>query len=115
LMKNYKFLILPVVLFFASKSSAQQSFSTYHTQSLPQRSMLNPALRPDCKWYLGMPGLNNLGVQYTNSGFNLRSLSGVLGARTADTMVIDLNRLVDVFNENNYIGVKAESTFLVLM
>lgn len=109
--KSNLFLLLAVLI--GAAANAQQSFSTYHTQSLPQRSSLNAALRPDCKWYIGMPGLSNLGVQYTNSGFNLRSLSGVLANRPADTsVVVDLNRLVDVFNKVNYIGVKADQTWL---
>ena len=109
-MKKFNLLLSTALIF--SGITAQQSFSLYHTQSLPQRSALNAALQPDCKWYLGMPGLSGIGAQYTNSGFNLRSLSGVLANRTPDTVVLDLNRLTDLFNKMNYISVKVDQTWL---
>jgi hypothetical protein len=111
-MRNFKRpLFLVVLVFAASWLTAQQNFSLYHMESLPQRSTLNPALMPDCKWYVGFPGFNSLGVQATNSGFNLNEISKAIDISGSDTL-LNLNRLLNVFSKQNYLSLKADQTWV---
>jgi hypothetical protein len=111
-MRNSKrplFLVLLVTA--ASWLTAQQNFSLYHMESLPQRSALNPALVPDCKWYVGFPGFNSLGVQVTNTGFNLKEINNAVEVSGGETL-LNLNKLLNVFSKQNYLSLKADQTWV---
>ena len=108
--KNTIFLAL--LLFCTSRIFAQQNFSLYHMESLPQRQSLNPALLPDSKWFLGFPAASSFGLQVTNTGFNLNAVNNALFLKNADTSVLNLNKLLDVFSKQNYVSVKADQTWL---
>ena len=84
--KNTIFLAL--LLFCTSRIFAQQNFSLYHMESLPQRQSLNPALLPDSKWFLGFPAASSFGLQVTNTGFNLNAVNNALFLKNADTSVL---------------------------
>lgn len=110
-MQNSKRRLLIVLMISATSwLSAQQNFSLYHMESLPQRSTLNPALLPDCKWYIGFPGFNSLGFQATNSGFNLREINNAIDIKATDTF-LNLNKLLNVFSKQNYLSLKADQTW----
>lgn len=111
-MRNFKrplFLVLLVTA--ASWLTAQQNFSLYHMESLPQRSALNPALMPDCKWYVGFPGFNSLGAQVTNTGFNLKEINNAVEVSGGETL-LNLNKLLNVFSKQNYLSLKADQTWV---
>lgn len=110
-MQNSKRLCLFAALLAVSFGlSAQQNFSLYHMESLPQRSTLNPALLPDCKWFVGFPGFNSLGFQATNSGFNLNAINNAIVVKPNGNF-LDLNAMLDVFSRQNYLSIKADQTW----
>lgn len=110
-MQNSKRLCLFAALLAVSFGlSAQQNFSLYHMESLPQRSTLNPALLPDCKWFVGFPGFNSLGFQATNSGFNLNAINNAIVVKPNGNF-LDLNAMLDVFSRQNYLSLKADQTW----
>lgn len=55
-----------------SSSQAQQPYTLGAMQNVPQLNVLNPAITPDSKWYIGIPLLSGIGGQYRNSSFNLQ-------------------------------------------
>ncbi|MCA1747173.1 MAG: DUF5723 family protein, partial [Bacteroidales bacterium] len=48
---------------------AQQSNTLYLMHSVPQSNLLNPAVQPECRLYIGIPGLSTLYLNYANSSF----------------------------------------------
>ncbi|MBS3913685.1 MAG: hypothetical protein KG003_04250 [Bacteroidetes bacterium] len=109
-MKNSK---LFTVLFFASGLlHAQQTFTLYPMNSIPQSSYLNPATRPDCKWYFGMPGLNSVYMQYANSGFNFNQFLKATEPGNGDSLILNVNKVLDLMDKKNYIALKFENTWL---
>lgn len=111
-MHNSKRLYLyAFVLSAATWLKAQQNFSLYHMESLPQRTSLNPALLPDSKWFIGFPGFNSLGLQATNSGFNLNAINKAIVV-TATNNWLDLNQCVNILSKQNYVSLKADQTWM---
>jgi hypothetical protein len=111
-MQNYKQpIILALLLSVFSGLSAQQNFSLYHTESLPQRMSLNPALVPDAKWFIGLPGFNSLGMQVANTGFNINEISSSIDVGNGDTL-LNLNKLLNVLSNQNYISLKLDQTWI---
>lgn len=103
--------IFAVLLSVYSVISAQQNFSLYHTESQPQRTTLNPALLPDAKWFIGLPGFNSMGIQATNTGFNIDELSRSIDIGNGDTL-LNLNKLLNVLSNQNYVSLKLDQTWV---
>ncbi|MDP4207333.1 MAG: DUF5723 family protein [Bacteroidota bacterium] len=59
-----------VILFFYFEfASAQQNSTLFFMQSTPQANFVNPAIRNDCRWLIGLPVLSSVHVNYGNSVF----------------------------------------------
>lgn len=111
-MQKYKHTFLTcILLMMVSGATAQQSFSVYHMESLPQRTTLNPALLPDCKWFIGLPGFNSMGVQAANTGFSLNEITRAIEISNGDTL-LNLNKVLNVLSKKNYMSIKADQTWL---
>lgn len=54
---------------------AQQSNTLYLMHSVPQSNQLNPAVQIRCNFFVGIPGLNTLHMNYSNSAFNYNDLT----------------------------------------
>src|SRR5208282_5712086 len=52
----------------------QQDATLFFMHSTPQANFVNPAVRNDCKWMLGLPVLSSFHVEYGNSGFSVMQL-----------------------------------------
>lgn len=55
------------MLLFAILVKAQNTF--YFMEAMPQNTALNPAIIPDVKFYMGLPGIGGMNAQVHNSGF----------------------------------------------
>ncbi|MBL7812794.1 MAG: hypothetical protein JNL57_11270 [Bacteroidetes bacterium] len=110
-MRPFKILPLLFTLWF-TRGNAQQNFTLYNMGSVPQRSWMNPALLPECKWHLGIPALNSLYVHASTSGFNFSNIWKATEIGIGDTSVLNFNKLLNVLDKKNYISVKVEQTWL---
>lgn len=63
-MKKYLMLIL---CSFCSLSYGQMSNTMYFMKKNPLQNKFNPAFRPECKFYIGVPGISNLHVAAGNN------------------------------------------------
>ena len=106
-----KLTLLAFLLSVSSWISAQQNFSLYHMESLPQRTALNPALLPDSKWFIGFPGFNSVGLQLANTGFNLNEINRSIETNSGDTL-LNLNKALNVLSRQNYLSLKADQTWV---
>lgn len=90
---------------------AQQSFGLYHASSIPQRNMLNPAFLIPAQAVVGLPGLSGTTLQFYNSSFTLSQLAGSIEQQN-DSSTLNLNRLLNLFNNQNRICLKAGQQWL---
>ncbi len=68
-MKN---ILIPLLLFMNLISEAQNTM--YFMDRMPQSVMYNPALVPQMKFYIGLPGMSGLNTQIYNSGFTVNQI-----------------------------------------
>lgn len=88
-----------VVYFFVGKQVIAQDGNTiYFMQNIPQSSFSNPALMPNCKFYLGLPGISSLQFNLDNSGF---SYNDVFTRRADDSLIIDKDKLLASLSDKN--------------
>ncbi|MDG2455956.1 MAG: hypothetical protein P8N47_09130, partial [Bacteroidia bacterium] len=73
-----KITLLLVGLLLEIGVNAQSSMTLYNMGNLPQRLTVNPALVPDCKWYLGMPVLSSTDISFGSSALKISDINDVL-------------------------------------
>lgn len=56
-------------------AQAQQSNTLFLMHSVPQSSQLNPAVQPECRIFIGLPVLNTVYFNYSNSSFTYNELT----------------------------------------
>ncbi len=96
---NYLFVSLTVLfLLKGNQAFAQDGNTIYFMQNIPQSSFSNPALMPNCKFYLGLPGISSLQFNLDNSGF---SYNNVFTRRADDSLIIDKDKLLASLSDKN--------------
>ncbi len=63
-----------VILVFLSTYFSYAQNTMYYMDRMPQKQLYNPALMPNVKFFMTLPGLNGTSVQAYNSGFNYNEL-----------------------------------------
>ncbi len=73
-MKSHLFtsLLLLICVFFGHLVTAQNTM--YFMDRMPQSIQYNPAVIPNMKFYIGLPGISGISVDAYNSGFNYNEL-----------------------------------------
>jgi hypothetical protein len=74
----HKALILQVTLIFSVLLPlfSQQNNTLYLMHQVPQANLLNPAIQPFCKLYIGFPVAGAAHVNYSNTAFTYQDLAG---------------------------------------
>lgn len=62
-------------LLVAFAVQAQQANTLYLMHSVPQSGYLNPAVQLKCNWFIGLPLLSTVHVNYSNSAFTYNDLA----------------------------------------
>jgi len=70
--------------------SAQHSTTLYYMTGVPQRAFVNPALQPDARFFMGMPGFSMVQLQVGNTGFAFNDVV----VRSDTTFTIDMDRML---------------------
>ncbi len=96
---------------FMADVKAQPAFGIYHASQIPQQTLLNPAFRIGASAAIGFPGLSGIGFQYYNSSFTLKQLLKC-AETSGDSSTLNLNKVVQLFGNRNYLSVKAEQQWL---
>jgi hypothetical protein len=103
-MKNFiktSLAVLVVLLVKTSDVRAQHNLTLYGMKSLPQRTYANPAFRPDSRIFIGVPALSSHYFDIGNSSLRLRNISNAIERVGPDSTILHVNKLSDVFRENN--------------
>lgn len=89
-MTNRLHILLILILLATSGLFAQHSTTMYYMTGVPQRAFVNPALRPDAKFFMGMPGFSMLQIEVGNTGFSFNDVI----VRDDTSFSIDMDRML---------------------
>lgn len=89
-MKKHVFFLL---IFLGFKLVAQNRQVLYNFAELPQASLLNPAIKTNYKFHIGIPLLSGLSAQIGNSGFVLTDIFADDNKNINDKISLVLNNL----------------------
>jgi len=93
------FLVIALLLIFNKNSiKAQDGNTIYFMQNVPQSSYSNPALFPNCKFYLGFPGTSSLFFNINNGSF---SYNDIFTRRADDSLIVDKDKLLNALSDDN--------------
>ncbi len=114
-MKNIqKILITSLFLIILVISTKAQRINNtlYFMKGVPQSNYLNPALQPDCKYFIGVPLISSIYGNYSNTGFTYNDLI-IKGADIKnDSHIINLHRLHDALGTTNFGSLETEISML---
>ena len=112
-MKKIYLLLLVAVFVSVTKVSAQDGNNTmYWLENAPQRFRMNPAYQPEFKFVMFFPGLNGLGINYTNTAFGLSDVLKHKSTPQGDSLLINLHTLTDKLKDNNQIALGQDMSIL---
>lgn len=89
-------------LFFCKDSRAQQNFTLYNMNFVPQRSYLNPGFIPGAgRIFIGIPALSSEYFNISNNGFKY---SDAIRHRDDDSLYIDFGNVLSKLSKDNYLS-----------
>ncbi|NLN30618.1 MAG: hypothetical protein GX158_05180, partial [Bacteroidales bacterium] len=73
-MKRYRFYFMILTMVLASSWLYSQNSQTMYYMNLPQNHLLNPAVQPSGRLYIGLPGISGVSADFSNNFFNYRDI-----------------------------------------
>ncbi|MDI3526810.1 MAG: hypothetical protein PWR03_993 [Tenuifilum sp.] len=64
------------IFFLAGSAYTQQSNSLFFMHRIPQSNFINPAVQIDCPFYVGLPLLSSLHLNFNSTGFSYNDIAG---------------------------------------
>lgn len=89
-------LAILLFLFTVLTLQAQQANTLFLLHSIPQSNQLNPAVQLKCKYFIGLPVLGTMHVNYSNSSFTYNDL--------ANGEVLELDEVYNSLNRMNMVS-----------
>lgn len=83
---------------------SQQNHNLFFLHQVPESNLLNPAIPISCKWYIGIPVLSSVHVNYANSSFTFKQ---VFHKNSENIYNADVDALVRRTHRRNFIGTEA--------
>ncbi len=111
-----KLISITFLLIIASVTSGQNSQVLYF-MDLPQNHLLNPALRPSNRIYVGLPVITGINVNISNSVFNFSDVF-VKGVEVSESTIpfinsdYDLDRFMSRIKKFNYLDTRTSFQLL---
>lgn len=105
------YLIIFIAFLLLNPAKAQQNYSLYLMHTIPESNLLNPAVPLSCKYYLGLPVLSSIHVNYSNSSFSFHDIFQSTGGGTYQPNV---NFISDKLHWRNAIGTELHIQLLAL-
>jgi outer membrane protein OmpA-like peptidoglycan-associated protein len=79
---------------------AQDDFTLFNLNLLPQSSIVNPAIMPNDQIFIGFPALGNISLSAYNTAFSYNDLLGTNGNN------LNINNIIKEIPANNYLGLR---------
>lgn len=89
-MRKYLFFLLTLLMI---KTVAQNRQILYNFAELPQASLLNPAIKTNYKFHIGIPLLSGISTEIRSTGFNLTDIFAKDNRNINDKIALVLNQL----------------------
>jgi hypothetical protein len=107
-MKKRLFILFIIIPFWVS---GQQNQQLYFMHYIPESNFLNPAVQSECKWFIGLPIISSVHINYANSALSYRTLfsKGNDGAYHPE-----IDRTVNQLGRRSFIGAEFHTTLLAL-
>ena len=96
-----------LLILFTGFLQAQGDLLIYSQQDIPQSAYTNPANRFDGKFFIGIPALSSVDLEYSN-----RFRYSDLVVKSGDSLLLDFDRLLSDMKENNYLSMGARVDLL---
>lgn len=96
------------LVFLGFASFAQQDFTLYNMQEVPQSTYSNPSNRFNGSFYIGLPGISSNYINLTNSRF---SYSDVI-QKQGDSLNLDFQSVIDQSGDNNFLSINTKIDLL---
>lgn len=101
-MKN---LIIFIIIFTAGmRVQAQSNLTLYNMEPVPQRLSVNPALSPDCKWYISTPGLSSTDLSFGSNAFSVFKLVSTFGNRPNGDFILNRIQSKEFLDEPTFVN-----------
>lgn len=92
-----------------SVSFAQRDVVLYNMESIPQQQYTNPSHKPSSLFYINLPVISSVYLDYHNNGFTFTDL---IQKRADDSLVLNIPSLIGKLKENNLLGFAAQIDLL---
>ncbi|MEQ8623539.1 MAG: DUF5723 family protein [Vicingaceae bacterium] len=86
--------------FSFSVGFAQQDFTIYNMQEIPQSNYNNPSNRFNGSFYIGLPAISSTYMSFSNSDFAYSDAIKKVG----DSLNVDFQNILDMVNNDNYLS-----------
>lgn len=102
-MEKIKYLVISLFacFFFIGQSLAQQDFTLYNMDAVPQRIYSNPALFPSSRMNYNLPLISSIYLNISNSGFKY---SDLIKKGSDDSLHIDFDNMLGKLADDNYLS-----------
>ncbi len=106
-MKRYRFYFIIFILTLTFSPVHSQNSQTMFYMNLPQNHLLNPAIQPYSRLYIGLPGISGVNMNFSNNFFNYRDIFSLNS--TGDSTIspghpdFDAGNFIDGLRETNRI------------
>lgn len=107
-MKKYLIILL---VFCDLVTYAQQGQQLFLMHYLGESNFLNPAVQSECNWFIGIPVLSSIHLNYANSAFSYRQLVENTSDSTANLQV---DRVVDHLGRRTLLATELQVTLLAV-
>ena len=89
----------------------QQSHSLFLMHYLPQSNLMNPAVPISCKWFIGIPVLSSVHLNYANGSFSYKN---VFTPATDTSYNANIDGALKYLRNRNYIGTEVHTQLFAL-
>ncbi len=91
--------LLVALMFISSMGFAQTDLTLYNMTWTPQSMYQNPALTPETKINIGLPGISSIYGQGINTGFTIKDL---VQLNSQDSLILTPDNMIDQLANRNY-------------
>lgn len=107
-----KSILMWVLCLLISAQGFTQVNTLYFMDRLPQSVHVNPAYRHKCRTFVGLPGISNINLTFSNNSFTLGNIFQAGGP--GDSTLLSLDNLREVLHNKNYIKTEFQTDLLAL-
>jgi hypothetical protein len=104
-----KIILFSFVLLGSLMSKAQSNLTLYNMKYIPQRSSVNPALTPDCRWYLGTPGLSSIDFNFNSNAVAFKEISNSsVPSAEPGKFTLDIEQLGNILDHGAFVNLDVD-------